>query len=454
MNVVGFRLSFTPPTSLRIVYVTGVNVMKLFSYLILVLFVAVVEVPLSKAQSANISSLTAISTPNSAVPVPIFSIARSSNVLTVSTANPANLDQYAQQSNRIGATVTVANVTVDPSNAVNGTFVICGPPTPGCITPTTFTFSYLSSGLNFSASSAAPLGLTAVARVGCPLTPTGHFSFCGDAYPGAGLAYPGDGSLVEFISTQDYTGSMLWASSLGDGNSGTTRATGCEQGFIESGNEWRLGCFYQRTAAGAIDIDMKNGLFVLDVSDGTTGANAGEFTMSGSRKLAAFGPSSNRVFEVDMGAIPSGPAMPASGTLRLRNGSTACWENVGGSGELCQSTDQNDRFAFDGGVVTPTYATATICANFQGQCGSAAAGSVTFPAQSTSMVVFTTLVTPQSQIFVMEDSSLSGVLGIPCNSTIGRVYQITGRTPGVGFRISASSAPSGNPACLSYHIVN
>ena len=70
------------------------------------------------------------------------------------------------------------------------------------------------------------------------------------------------------------------------------------------------------------------------------------------------------------------------------------------------------------------------------------------------MVVFTTVVTLQSQIFVMEDSSLSSVLGIPCNSTIGRAYEITGRTPGVGFRISTSSAPSRNPASLNYHIVN
>lgn len=428
--------------------------MRLLNCSALVLLVLMLDAPLVVAQSASISSLTAISTPDSTVPVPIFAITRASNVVTVSTANPANLDQFAQQSNRIGASVTVASVTVDPSNAVNGTFVICGPPTPGCITPTTFTFSYPSAGANFSVSGATQLGLTAVARVGCPLTPTGYFSFCGDAYPGAGLAYPGDGSLVEFISTQDYTGNMLWASSLADGNSGTTRATGCEQGFIESGNEWLLGCFYQRLGAGAIDIDMKNALFVLDVGDGATGATAGEFTMSGGRKLAAFGPSSNRVLEIDMGAAPTGSAMPGSGTLRLRNGSTACWENAGNTGQLCQSTDANDRFSFDGGVVTPTYSTTTICANFQGQCGNAAAGSVVFPVQSTSVVVYTTVVTQQSQIFVMEDSSLSSLLGVSCNSIIGRTYLITGRTPGVGFRVTASSAPGGNPACLSYHVVN
>jgi hypothetical protein len=410
--------------------------------------------PTAWGQSASISSLTAISTPGSPAGVPIFAINRASNVVTVSTSDPTDADRYAQETNRVGATITLANVTADPSNAVNGSFPICGPPTPGCITPTTFTFSFQSVGQNFSVSGATPLGLTAVARVGCPLIPTGYFSFCGDSYPGAGLAYPGDGSLVEFISTQDYTGSMLWASSLADGNSGTTRATGCEQGFIESGNEWMIGCFYQRMSAGTIDIDMKNTLFTLDVGDGLTGSAAGEFTMSGSRRLAAFGTHNNRVLEIDMGAVPSGPDMPSSGTLRMRNGSTACWQNAKDTGQLCQSTDANDRFSLDGGVVTPTYSTSTSCANFQDQCGSAAAGSVAFPAQSTSIVVYTTAVTPQSQIFIQEDSSLNTVLDVSCNATLGRSYQITGRTPGVGFRVTSSSAPLGSAACLSYHILN
>src|SRR5215475_12255638 len=186
--------------------------------------------PLGFPQSASISSLTAISTPNSSTPVPIFAISRVSNIVTVSTTDPTNTDRYAEESNRIGATVQLAGVTVDPSNAVNGTFTICGPSTPGCVAPTTYTYSFISSGLNFSVSGSTQLGLTSVNHTGCPLIPTGYFSFCGDAYSGAGLAYPGDGSLMEIISTQDYVGSMLWASALADGNTGTTRVTGCEQG--------------------------------------------------------------------------------------------------------------------------------------------------------------------------------------------------------------------------------
>jgi len=418
-------------------------------------FLFALTAPASFAQSASISSLTAISTPDSLVPIPIFSIGRTSNVVTVSTVDPGNPDQYAQQSNRVGASVTIANVTVDPSNAVNGTFVICGPPTPGCINPTTNNFSFVSTGVNFSASSSTQLGLSAVARVGCPLIPTGYFSFCGDSRPGAGLAYPTDGSLLEIISTQDQVGTTLWASSLGDGNSGTNRVTGCEQSFIESGNEWHFECSWVRNLGGSIDIDMKNQWLVMNVGDGVTPRGVGgEFAMSGTRKLATFGTIGNRTMLIDMGANPPGTAWPSSGILRFRNGSTACWENAGGTNGLCQGTDAKDRFNFDGGVVTPTYNTATICTNFWGQCNSAAAGSVGLSLGASSLIVWTTAVTSQSQIFVQEDSSLGSVLGITCDTKPGRSYLILNRTPGVSFEIVASSTPTGSPACLSYHILN
>jgi hypothetical protein len=432
-----------------------VEMIKPLRHWILVCSLLALSAPASLAQSANISSLTAISTPDSLVPVPIFSISRSANVVTVSTIDPNNPDQYAQQANRVGVLVTIANVTVDPSNAVNGTFSICGPPTPGCVTPSTTTFSFVSSGINFSAANSSPLGLSAVARSACPLLPTGYFSFCGDSRTGAGLMSNNDGSLIEIVTTQDSIGSMLWASSLADGNSGSTRVTGCEQMFTESGNEWRLECDYVQRFGGTLDVDMKNDLLTLGVGDGITPRGPGaEFVLSGTRKLAAFGIQASRTLEVDTGATPSGVVMPASGILRFRNGSTVCWENVGGTNGLCQSTDPNDRFSFDGGVVTPTYSTSSNCANFQGQCGSASAGFLLLPLGATSAVVYTTAVTPQSQIFIQEDSSLNNVLGTACDATIGRTYQITGRTPGVAFRVTSSAAPAGNAACLSYHIVN
>jgi hypothetical protein len=407
------------------------------------------------AQSPQISSLTAISNPDSLVAVPIFAISRTANVVTVSTVDPGNPDQYAQQTNQVGVNVTIAGVSVDPSNAVNGTFPICGPPTPGCVAPTTSNWSFISPGQNFSASSSSQLGLSGVARMACPLLPTGYFSFCGDSKTGAGLTSQTDGSLIEVVTTQDSVGAMLWASSLGDGNSGSARVTGCEQMFIESGNEWRLQCDHQRWNGGSIDIDTKNDLMTLGVGDGLSSFGTGaEFILSGTRNIASFGVLGNHTLFVDTGANPSGSVMPNTGILRMRNGSTVCWENVSGTASLCQSTDANDRFSFNNGVVTPTYATSTVCSSTGGQCGSAAAGSVAFPVNSTSLVVFTSAVTPQSQIFVQEDSSLGVQLAISCNSSVGRVYQVTQRLAGVSFEIRSSAPPLSNPACLSYHIVN
>jgi hypothetical protein len=407
----------------------------------------------SLCQSGNFSSVTAISTPQAALPIPIFAIRRASNVVTVSTVDPGNPDEYAQL-NQVGGTVTLAQVTVDPSNAVNGSFVICGPPTPGCIAPTTSAFSFVSGGVDFSVSG-AQFGLTAVPRTPCPLIPTGYFSFCGDPRTGAGLLSPTDGALFEIISTQDQTGTTLWASSLGDGNSGTNRVTGCEQSFIESGNEWHFECDWMRNFGGYIDIDMKNQWLVMDVGDGVSPRGiGGEFAMSGTRKLASFGIHQNRTLVIDMAATASGSVMPSSGVLRLLNGGTVCWENAGGTNALCQSTDAKDRFSFDGGIVTPTYSTAAICANFWGQCGSAAAGSIGLSPGANSILVSTTAVTAQSQIFVQEDGSLGGVLGITCDTKPGRSYVIKNRTPGVSFEIAASVPPTAGPACLSYHLLN
>jgi hypothetical protein len=406
------------------------------------------------AQSGSFSSITATSAPDPSLQVPIFSISRASNVVTVSTSDPGDSDNYALQFNRIGATVTIQGVNADPSGTANGTFTICGPTTARCITPTTYGFSYVSYGTDFSASSSQPLGVASTSTPNCPLTPTGYFSFCGDPLQGAGLASPYDKALVEFIGTEDNVGSVLFASSLGDGNTGTTRATGCEQAFIESGNEWLIECFYQRHFSQSIDFDTKNALFSMDVGDGVTGAAAGEIAMSGGRKIALFGIASNRVLTVDMGAVPPGSVMPSTGTLRVRNGSTLCWENAAGTAPLCQGSNSADKFTLDGGVVTQTYGTATNCSSYLGNCGSAAAGFVSMAPGSTAVTVLTTAVTGNSQIFVQEDSSLSGNLGLTCNSTFGRTYQITGRGAGEGFVITASAAPVGQAACLSYHIVN
>ncbi len=87
-------------------------------------------------------------------------------------------------------------------------------------------------------------------------------------------------------------------------------------------------------------------------------------------------------------------------------------------------------------------------------CGLAVSGSVAMPTGGSTIVVNTSAVTANSQIFVTEDSSLGTRLGITCNTTTGRIYSINARTAGTSFTIKSSANPATNKACLSYFIVN
>lgn len=87
-------------------------------------------------------------------------------------------------------------------------------------------------------------------------------------------------------------------------------------------------------------------------------------------------------------------------------------------------------------------------------CGNAAAGSFVIPAGATSVVVNTTAVTANSQIFVIEDQSLGSRLGVTCNTTITSPPVVSARTPGTSFTVTISAAVTTNPACYSYFIVN
>ena len=87
-------------------------------------------------------------------------------------------------------------------------------------------------------------------------------------------------------------------------------------------------------------------------------------------------------------------------------------------------------------------------------CGSALAGSVAMPTGGSTLVVNTTAITANSQIFVMEDQSLNSRLGITCNTANTRHYNIEARVVGTSFTIKSSANPTTNKACLSYFIVN
>lgn len=132
----------------------------------------------------------------------------------------------------------------------------------------------------------------------------------------------------------------------------------------------------------------------------------------------------------------------------------------GGTGTLTDLSNAN-ALQWNGGNVTitnqatsPSYLTSTNCASSGGTCTAAIAGQVSIAAAATTVTVTTTKVTANSEIFIQEDSSLGTRLSVTCNTTTGRTYTVTTRTAATSFVITASGAPTTNPACLSYWIVN
>lgn len=108
-------------------------------------------------------------------------------------------------------------------------------------------------------------------------------------------------------------------------------------------------------------------------------------------------------------------------------------------------------------ILAAVYKTRTNCSSAASPavCGAAAAGSFVIAAAGTSVVVNTTAVTANSQIFVQEDETLGTKLGVTCNTGIlANPPAISARTAGTSFTVSITAGLAVNPVCFSYHIVN
>ena len=86
-------------------------------------------------------------------------------------------------------------------------------------------------------------------------------------------------------------------------------------------------------------------------------------------------------------------------------------------------------------------------------CTTAPAGSFIIPAGASSIVVDSTVVSASSQIFVEQDDSLGPKLGVTCYTTSNTAPRATARSAGASFTVTVA-APSGNPGCYSFWIVN
>lgn len=108
-------------------------------------------------------------------------------------------------------------------------------------------------------------------------------------------------------------------------------------------------------------------------------------------------------------------------------------------------------------ILAAVYKTRTNCSSAASPavCGAAAAGSFVIVAAGTSVVVNTTAVTANSQIFVQEDETLGTKLSVTCNTGIlANPPAISARTAGTSFTVSITAGLAVNPVCFSYHIIN
>lgn len=94
------------------------------------------------------------------------------------------------------------------------------------------------------------------------------------------------------------------------------------------------------------------------------------------------------------------------------------------------------------------------CISAVGTCVAAGSGSSTIAASATTVTISSTDVTLWSKITVSENSANGTRLGVTCNTTLGRTYAVTAMLPAVSFTITTSAAPTINPACLDWKIVN
>lgn len=169
--------------------------------------------------------------------------------------------------------------------------------------------------------------------------------------------------------------------------------------------------------------------------------------------------------QFDQGTAPSG--LPANGIQDIAPTSVTSYRDtrpgtVGSTGV--------DLVSVSGTVATHTYGpltaslipntTASNCSNAASPavCGSAAAGAVALPTGITSvnLVVNTSLVTANSEIFLQSDDSLT-IAATTCNSTLATLVgglAVTARTPGTSFTITYNGTIATNPLCVAYRLVN
>jgi hypothetical protein len=230
--------------------------------------------------------------------------------------------------------------------------------------------------------------------------------------------------LAKFTTTTQTLGDSLFS----DDGSNTT---------LTAGNLFmQIGSLIDTITGGALNFGTTNATSINVGKVGVTTTFSGLLAVNG---LATFGnnitvPAAYGIDTATAGALNIGTSTATSITIG-KAGATTTFPGVIAWGKAATTANCNSS-------ASPAV------------CGSAPAGSVAMATGVSTLVVNTTAVTADSQIFVIQDSSLDTRLGITCNTTASRVYSINARTAGTSFTIKSSANPTTNKACLSYWIIN
>ena len=190
-------------------------------------------------------------------------------------------------------------------------------------------------------------------------------------------------------------------------------------------------------------------------------------TGSSSAHLVVKGPSSHAYITLQpitntaVGVIEYSPGGTGTWRVGLTGDSTNNYEisdSVGGKKIVSLPNNTMPANSIGGnsnGATLLTLNTATNCSSSASPavCSSAASGSVVVAASATTVVVDTTAVTANSQIQLTFDASLGTKLGVTCNTTYAAPW-VSARTAATSFTITVVAAPTTNPACYSYTIIN